>query len=362
VSNESVVKHLQEIAELLFLAKEDQRGYAYAKAANSIKASEKLVTPAIKPGELKYVGPSIVAVVLEFLETGTSSTFEKLSSTVERPPADISAELQKIQGVGPVKAMTLWKAGFKTIADVEAALASGALKDERLKKSVEYAKNQSERIPFHKAYSLAAPILDKVKSICTSDGRSLIQEAEYAGSLRRRKETVKDIDILCSIATDWDRNLVREHIKTFWPNDIIADGVSRTRLRITDRQCDIIYTQPNTWGAALQYLTGSADFNVRLRAYAKTLHFKVSEYQLLRYPGTPHEEKHDVPSEQALFEKLGIWYVEPHDREGVRNLELAIALKEMRQVPDMTFDKAIWLRTNLGICTPAELKAHQEST
>lgn len=249
-SNLEIAEHIEAIAELSFLAKEEQRGFAYSKAAASIRNATEQVGEDLKPGQLKFVGPSIIGVVKEFLASGISEKWLDLDRRVERAPEAIANELQKIPGVGPVKATQLWKAGYKTLSDVEAALASGALKDERLRKSVEHAKYQSARIPYLKALKIAYPILDVILAIKDANGRSLVEKADFAGSLRRKKETVKDIDILCSIATDWDRNLVREHLKATWPSDIIADGETRTRLRISDRQVDIIFTTPNTWGAA----------------------------------------------------------------------------------------------------------------
>jgi len=362
-SNEQIADHLAKIAELYGMKEDDQRVFAFGKAEKSVRYyPTPLEKMQLGPGSIKHVGPSTVSVIQEFLKTGTSKRLTDLQVEVGVPPPEVQ-ELTKIPGVGLVTATKLWKEhNITSMQSLGEALESGKLQDDKLKKAFEYARDQATRIPLTEALAIATPIVEKLKSFqwnLTSsgeqNGRLLVQKIELAGSLRRRKETVKDVDILVATKDDFDRHYLREIIRATWPEDVYADGETRTRLRISNRQVDIIYTTLDSWGAALCYLTGSQNHNIRIREFAKTLHMKVSEYDVLQNPGTPQEKRIFIRNEHDLYDTLGIWYIQPTKREDTVLLEKAIQLRDLKTIPGMTFEQALELREKHGITTKTEL-------
>ena len=363
MTNDQIAGHLDDIAELYFMQEDESKGFAFSKAASSIRSfGPAIVNTKLVSGTCRYVGPSTILVIAEFIRTGSSERYQKLAKDLGLPPESLK-ELTKITGVGPVTAIRLWKDhGILNFKMLEEAIASGKITDAKLLKAVEVLKTQAARIPLKEALEIAEPLVAKLKTLKkaisehegTVFNKYLVQKIEYAGSLRRKKATVKDVDILVATESDWDRNLLRENIKATWPDDILADGESRTRLRINGRQVDIIYTELKHYGAALNYLTGSADFNVYLRQEAKKRGWKVSEYGL--FDAKTELLIDPLKEEKDLFDRLEIFYIPPEKRESTHLLTLAIALKDLRQVPGMTFDKAKYLREQFGITYMRELE------
>jgi DNA polymerase (family X) len=360
-TNLKIAEHLDTIATMYELKGDESRMYAFHKAAAAIRSYPTVIAEMkLGPGSIQYVGPSTLGVVQEYLNTNTSKRFDELVKEVGLPDREVQ-ELMKIPGVGVVRATKLWKEhGITTLAQLEEAFASGKIVDEKLQKALEVTKTQTERIPYDVALTLANVVVDKLKSFITQEAQKaktwspLIKRIEFAGSLRRKKETIKDVDILCATATDFDRHYLRELVRSTWPEDIIADGETRTRLRIAGRGVDIIYTSLESWGAALNYLTGSKDHNVRLRAHAQTLGYKVNEYSVISGKA-PNEVRHEIKEERDLFDLLGIWYVPPTMRETAMGVNYAIQLSDLREVSGMTFEKAIELREKHGVTSRLEL-------
>jgi len=250
----------------------------------------------------------------EFLQTGSSELLKSLQRQFPDVPFEVLEELQKIPGIGPVRAEKLYlEYGVKSLGELEQAIQSGQIVDEKLANSVQYAKTQLERIPWGKAMNLARPILTYLKEW---EG---IEKIDLCGSMRRFSETVKDVDILVAVG-DHNRTKLRELVVTSWPQDIIADGPTRTRLRIEDRQVDIIYTSPSCWGACINYLTGCKEWNIKVRERAKSLGLKISEFGAFdRASGILVDA---LKEEEDLFRLLKIKFVEPTDRTPSREPEV----------------------------------------
>jgi DNA polymerase (family 10) len=360
-TNLEIAAHLESIADLYRMKEDEQRGFSFSKAAASIRSYPTTIAEMrLGSGAIKYVGPSTLAVVEEFLKNGTTKRYIDLSAEVGLPPEEVQ-ELTKIPGVGIVKATKLWKEhGITSLKQLEETLANGTLVDEKLRKAFEFSRDQKERISLAEAEAIAKPIIEALSKFLKKDESNpiggyvkLVKRIEVAGSLRRKKETIKDVDIICATATDFDRHYLRELIRSSWPEDIVADGETRTRLRITGRGVDIIYTTLDQFGACLNYLTGSKDHNIRLRDHAKALGYKINEYNVTSGK-EPNVKHHLIREEKDLFDLLGIWYVPPEMRETATAVNYAIQLRDMQKVEGMTFEKAISLREQHGIINKDE--------
>jgi DNA polymerase (family X) len=361
ITNLEIATHLDRIAEAYSMKEDDSRMYAYSRAANSIRNyPTPIVEMKLGPGSIKYVGPSALATINEFISTGATQRLKDLEKEVGIPPEEIR-ELTKIPGIGIIRATKLWQEhGITTLASLKEALESGKIVDEKLKKSYEYATSQAERIPYDAAIGIANQVTDKLRTFITQEAAKrkswspLIKRMEVVGSLRRKKETIKDIDIVCALETDFDRHYLRELVKATWPNDVMADGESKTRLRFFDRQIDLLFCGLENWGAAISYFTGSQSHNIALRAYAKRKGYKVSEHYVTE---VNTDTRIFLKEEEDLFKLLGIWNVPPLMRETDYSVNLAIELRDLMHVPGMTFQSAIELRTTKGITNRKELEA-----
>jgi DNA polymerase (family X) len=360
-TNEEIAEHLQLLADLYSLSGDDQRTFSFAKAAASIRSYPSPIWEMkLAPSSVKYCGPSTIKVITEFLESGSSSRLSELEKTCQLPPQSVR-DLTKIANVGLVTATKLWKEqGINSLEELEVALSSGKIDDEKLKKDFEFFKAQLARIPLEDALPIAERIYDFLVGIQVDDQKAktgkryLVQRAEFAGSLRRQRPTVKDIDIVVASANDFDTNHIRELLRASFP-DIVADGPTRTRLRIDGRGVDVIFTSTTGFGCCLQYLTGGMAFNIRLRTFCKTKHLKLNETNLTFMEGTPSQKVFTFLTEEALFEHLGLWYIEPERREVTLRLEYAISLRDLKKVKKLTLDQAIYLRDEHGITNCEEL-------
>jgi len=314
ITNEKIANHLDKIAGLFEKAKDSQRVFAYAKAANGVRNHGIPVAKIdLKAGDIKYVGPSIVQLIDEFLETGTTTRYQTLKAQFPDLP-DLS-DLERIPGVGPRSAEKLYEQfHVTTVAEVEKLLIDGKIDDEKLKKAVAYISNQAERIPFSEAFLISRTITQFLELVA----KDIVVRVSTAGSLRRQTPTIKDVDILVAVE-DQHREQLRLKIKENWPADIYADGPTRTRLRIENRGCDIIYTNPKCWGAALNYLTGSAQFNVKVREFASKQGVKINEFGA--WDKKTGSLISALPEEEDLFRMLGLKWVSPMERTPDRNLE-----------------------------------------
>lgn len=365
-TNLEISEHLNLIGEYYANSGDDQRSLSFFKASSSVKDyPQELAKMTLAPSSVKYCGPSITTVIQEFLHSGSSGRLQTLEKSGTIAPITIR-ELTKIPGVGLATAYKLWKEqGITSLASLEEALKSGKIVDEKLSKSIEFMKSQALRVPYQEALFIGEKIYDQLESIQVEDHSSksgkryLIKQIEFAGSLRRKRETVKDIDILVATSTDWDRNLLREHIKALFP-DVVADGDTRTRLRVDGRGVDIIYTTLSSWGTCLAYLTGSATYNVFFRTWLNQKRYKLNEYNLTYMSGTPSQKILTFLTEEALYDQVGVFYVPPDQRETSKVLELSIQVRDLKKIPGMTLERAIQLRQEYGVTSENEYFALPE--
>jgi DNA polymerase (family X) len=315
--NEEIAGLLREYAELTQITGGDVfRARNYEKAARSVRGWAddigQLDVTALRaiPG----VGASIAAKIAEYRESGSIRALNELR--VKIPPGVL--ELTRVPGLGPKRALQLNRdLGVQSVDDLAAAITAGRLdglagfgakSEERIAAGIEVYRQGRERVLLDVALRTATEMVDTLTP--------LSQRCAYAGSLRRWRETIGDIDILA--AADDSAPLMAAFSAG---HEVVASGPAKTTVRTASGlTADLRVVPLDAWGAALQYFTGSAAHNVAVRQIAVRAKLKLSEYGLFEA-----ETNALIVSrtEEEVYERLGLAWVPPAMREDHGEIELA---------------------------------------
>lgn len=338
--NRQVAAVFAAIADLLdILGDESRRGVAYRRASQSIGSHPVPVATLAAEGRLKTipgVGDAIAARIREVVETGTCRLLEQLRAQIP----ETLLELLQVPGVGPKTVHRLYTGlGIASLDDLEAAARAGRLrglpgmgerKEQRILQEIEGLRRRAERMPLAAAESLGVALVEEVASWPTAEKVAL------AGSLRRGRDTVKDIDIVC-VSSQPDQ-VLDAFCALPEVAGIAGRGGTKASVRLVHGiNCDLRVVERSAWAAALQYFTGSQLHNVRLRGMARDQGLKLNEYGLFRVAGDGSEERLDVGDEEELYARLGLPYIPPELREDAGEFEAALAgaLPDLIQVDDI---------------------------
>jgi DNA polymerase (family X) len=262
--------------------------------------------------QIRGIGKALAVRIRSIAETGTFQELDDLRADIPKS----LLELLKLNGVGPKTINKLWKRlGVQSIDDMErearahrirAVPGFGERREADILTSIEfYRQQQSGRMPL--------PIADGVVGAVTA----VMEDGSYtvAGSYRRGKSTVGDIDIISTETPQTLNPRLREIA-----DEVIDEGERRTSIRIRGQRVDIRFTEQRQFGSMLFYLTGSRDFNIRLREIAIARGWRINEYGVEeRQTGKIFE----FDNEGKLFEFLGMQYVPPELRENWGEIERA---------------------------------------
>ena len=326
MKNQELIKIFYDIAEILEIKKIEWKPRAYRKAALSIQSLSEDIEDIYKEKglaglkEIPGIGDAISQKIAEYIETGKIHEYEKLKESI--PPH--LTELSKIGGLGPKRAQFLFEElKIKNIKDLERATKKdkiaklptfGIKSQANIKKGLElYKKGQERRL-----LGYVLPIAEELKA--ELDKLKEIKKIDIAGSVRRRKETIKDIDIL---VIGKNKEKIMDYF-TSLPvvSRILAKGHTKSSVVLTNNmQADLRVLDPKNYGAALNYFTGSKEHNVRLRQIAIKKGYKFSEYGLFNRKTNRYIAG---KTEQEVYKKLGLKYVEPELRESMGELDLEI--------------------------------------
>lgn len=345
-ANQEVAALLVEYADLLSITGGDAfKARAYEKAARAVAGHHEDVATLDEGGirSIPNVGRSIAGKVAEILATGSFGSLEDLRRDV--PPG--VRRLSVIPGLGPKKAMLLYRQlGIASVDELVAAINAGTLRDLKgfgpkteanLLAGVERMRQSGQRAPLDVALATAEEI---VAALSSATG---CRRCAYAGSLRRGRETIGDIDILA--ASDQPRSVMRAFRELPQVLEVIASGDTKTSVRTyRGLQIDLRVVPLECWGAALQYFTGSKQHNVRVREIAVHKGLKLSEYGLF------DAESGDLlvaDTEEAVYQRLGLAWVPPELREDAGEVAAAVRdeLPSLVSVDDLRGD--LHTHTNL---------------
>ena len=332
VHNADVAAIFEEIADLLDLNGANEfRIRAYRNAARTLGQLSQPVTDLIEEGadlsELPEIGDDLAGKIETIVETGTLPLLEELEEKID--PAMV--ELMDVPGLGPKRVRALHEElGITTRADLKAAAEEGrirAVKGFGEKTEQNILKGLKE-IGEEKRWLLAS-----VEPVVTSlveylEGHNAVEQVDVAGSYRRRKETVGDLDVL--VLSD-DGTAVMDHFVDYEDVvDVGAKGETRSTVRLrSSLQVDLRVVPPESYGAALLYFTGSKAHNVALRDRAVDEGLKINEYGVFR--DEDDEERVAGETEEAIYGLFDLPVIAPELREN--RGELAAA--EAGELPDL---------------------------
>jgi DNA polymerase (family 10) len=323
-ANDEVAELLQEYSDLIAISGGDPtRARSYEKAARSVGGYhgdiEKLDAKGILA--IPNVGKSIAEKIRQHLETGTIQALEDLRAEV---PEGVRS-MMSISGLGPKRAMTLYqKLEIASVEELLAALDDGRLKglagfgpktEENLRRGIELMKHSGDRVLIGVAMDLAEEILTELKR------KRAVRRADIAGSLRRGRESIGDIDLL--VASEDPARVMEAFVSLPYADRVIARGDTKTSI-LTPKglQVDLRVVEPGVWGAALQYFTGSQAHNVHIREIAVRKGLKLSEYGLFR---AKSGKLIVAETEEEVYERLGLPWIPPTLREDRGEIEAALA-------------------------------------
>ncbi len=330
VLNDELAAIFEEMADMEEIEGRKWQSLAYRKAAASISAAGSNLMDLYRSGRLRDidgVGDAIEAKIRDYIEKGKIEKYEEMKA---RYPIDFTS-LRKLQGLGPKKIYALFTAlRVKDIETLKAALNDhsisglqgfGEKSEESLRKAVEVFEKYGANRRF------LAEIYDEVQEIKKKLVKSsLFESLEIAGSFRRMRETVGDIDIL-GVSPDPEKG--REFFTSL--DDIagiISSGPSKMTVRLKNGlTCDFRIFEKDSFGAAMQYFTGSKEHNVQLREIAISKGMKLNEYGL--YEGGRVKAG---SSEIEIYRALGLEWIEPELRENMGEIQAAAANRLPRLV------------------------------
>jgi DNA polymerase (family X) len=305
------------------------RARVYGKAARAIAACPHDVSglPSAALLRIDGVGKSIAAKVGEVTATGTFAELEDLRATIP----DGVRRLTRIPALGPRRALQLYRElQISSPEQLREAITSGQLNDlkgfgsrsaEKLLRGIELLASAGDRVLLNVAAETAAAVIEAVGVMPGC------QRIAPAGSLRRAKESIGDVDVLA--AAEDSAPLMAALTAMPVAAEVIASGPTKTSIRTAaGLQVDLRVVPLDAWGAALQYFTGSQEHNVRIRELAVRKKLKLSEYGLF---DTETGELIVSRTEEDVYERLGMQWIPPTLRED--NGEVAAALKG--ELPDI---------------------------
>ncbi|MFN8597326.1 MAG: DNA polymerase/3'-5' exonuclease PolX [Anaerolineae bacterium] len=318
MNNQQVAKTFSRLADMLDIEGTENKFaiIAYRRVAEQLANLDRDVNAIAKAGELRSipgVGAAIAEKIDSLLSTGSFPLLDRLNAAI---PASV-VELLAVPDMGPKRVKMLWEqAGITSLAQLEAAAREGKLAglpgvgkklEEKIIVNLEAIKKRgaSDRSPLGLAYPLAHTMLKRLMYV---EG---VLRASVAGSLRRMKETIGDIDLL--VASEQVDSVMDAFTTLPQVAEVIARGPTKSSVRLhTGQQVDLRVIQPKHWGAALQYFTGSKDHNVRLREIALKQGFSLNEYSLTRV-----KDGKDVfcAEEAEVYDRLGLPFIPPELRE-----------------------------------------------
>ncbi|MBC7222298.1 DNA polymerase/3'-5' exonuclease PolX [Candidatus Bipolaricaulota bacterium] len=323
MKNRLVAKILYEVADLLELEGVEFKPRAYRRAAQAVESCPIPIEDLVAQGrlhELPGVGESIARKIEEIVKTGKLALHEELKAKL---PVDLYA-LTQVEGVGPKTVKLLYEAlGVRTLEDLERVAREGRIREvkglgpkveEKILRGLQEARGAEKRELLGYALPLARSLCQKLLAT------GLFKKVEPAGSLRRGKETVGDLDLLA--ISDRPEEAARAFCTLAEVEEVLAQGPKKSSVRLSGGlQADLRIVPEESFGAALQYFTGSKAHNIRLRERAVARGWKLNEYGLF----DANDRLLAGRTEEEIYRALGLSYIPPELREDQGEIQAAEA-------------------------------------
>lgn len=325
MKNRDIADLFNEIADILELKGENVfRVNAYRRAAENIEGLSRAIEEVADEGKLAEVpgvGKDLEGKILEYLKTGKIKFLEELRK--ETPP--VLLEMLRIPGIGPKTAVRLHEElKIKSLDELKKAAAEHRIQslpkmksktEENILKGLEFLSRSGGRTPIGVAYPIAQRIIAALEPL------PAVHRISPAGSLRRWRETVGDIDIL--VASSDAAKVITHFTHLDDVERVLAEGSTKGSIITKERiQVDLRVVEEESYGAALAYFTGSKEHNIRLREMAIKLGLKLSEYGVFKKSGKV-EKRIAGRTEEEIYKIFGLPFIPPEIREDAGELEAA---------------------------------------
>lgn len=304
---------------------------AYEKVAYTLEAMEEPLAEIYQRGGIKAlrevpgVGEAIAEKIEEIIQTGKLTYYEELR---RKTPVDIRA-LTAIEGVGPKMVKVLYeKLEVKDVSDLERVAQIGKIRglphfgekmEQKILRGIEFLKQGSGRVTLGAALPLILEIHGRLREL------SDVDEVEVAGSIRRRKETVGDADILA--ISSRPEKVMDYFVSMPEVAHVLGKGKTKAMIKLKNGlDVDLRVVPEESFGAALNYFTGSKDHNVALRRIAQEKGLKLNEYGLFR-----GSQRIAGKTEEEIYKVLGLSFIPPEIREDQGEIEAA----KKGEIPDL---------------------------
>ena len=322
-ANEEVAELLQEYSDLVSISGGDAfKARAYEKAARSVAGyhGDVAALEVKELGRIPNVGKSIAEKIKEYLDAGSIGSLERLRGQIP----DGVRSLMAIPTLGPKKAMKLYEELHVASPDelldalheqrLRGLPGFGPRTEENLLRGIQQLQRSGDRVLLGVAFDLAEEILAALRQV------KEVRRCDHAGSLRRMRETIGDIDLL--VASEKPEPVMDAFTSMPYVARVLARGSTKSSILTTKGlQVDLRVVEPAVWGAALQYFTGSKAHNVRIREMAVRKGLKLSEYGLFRVKGN---RLIVAETEEEVYERLGLPWIPPTLREDRGEVEAAL--------------------------------------
>jgi DNA polymerase (family X) len=330
--NRQIARLFEEMADVIEILGGDRfRALAFQKTARILRdLSMDVASLCDDPKtltEIDGIGKGTAQRIVECVTTGKLKEHDELVAQVPEGLLDLLA----IPGVGAKTVATLWKdGGVENLETLKAKLEGDALeglkglgkkKLDNIRHNLAFAESAGARVPLGRALPLAQWFVDQLRKL------KAVKQAAFAGSVRRGRETIGDLDILVAAAAG-DADAISDAFVNLAPvQETLARGATKTSIRTSDGvQVDLRIVEPDSFGAALMYFTGSKEHNVALRGRAQDMGLKLNEYGLAR-DGKSVAGK----TEEEVYKALGLAWIPPELREDRGE----VALAEKDKVPSL---------------------------
>ncbi|PSP26755.1 DNA polymerase/3'-5' exonuclease PolX [Halobacteriales archaeon QH_2_65_14] len=368
--NDEVARRLEEFADLLEASDVEYKPRAYRRAAENIREHPVDIEELVGEGEkavadIDRVGDAISSKVVEYIETGEIAELAELRADL---PVEMDA-LTSVEGVGPKTVGTLYdELGIRTLDDLEAAAEAGRIREVKgfgpktegnIREGIAFARQAHER----QLLGEALPRGERVREFLS--GMEAVKRCALAGSLRRWRPTIGDVDVLAG--SDEPDAVVEAFTNYQAATDVIEAGTVKASIRVESVRVDLRVVDDADFGAALQYFTGSKDHNVAVRNRAIERDLKVNEYGVFDVSGLSGEEADDQragersagETERGMYEALDMAWPEPELRENRGEVEAAASgeLPDLVTVEDVRGDLHVHTDWSDGNNTISEMVA-----
>ncbi len=339
VHNSEIADAFEQIADLLEIKGANPfRTRAYRNASRTVSSLSSQIHTLLAEGEdlteLSDIGADLAGRIEEFVKTGEMTLLEELKEEI---PAGL-LDLFKVEGLGPKKIKKLYEElDITTLAELKKAAESGKITrlegfgektTEKILTNLEKVENREERFLLSAVEQQAYPLIDVLEEVTGVD------QVEIAGSFRRRRDSVGDLDLL--VTADDSGPVMKEFTNYEDVVEVLAEGETKASVVLrSGLQVDLRVVKKESWGAALLYFTGSKEHNVALRGMAGDRDLKINEYGV--FSG---EDCLGGYTEKEIYRILDCDYIEPELRENRGELQAARegGLPELVSKEDMKGD------------------------